>query len=105
MAPAGKTDEIAELNLAYMQLAQRLLRTDRERARLLLGVSEELADLLTGMSATQTLKLATSNFVLCSFRVSDLPIARRVPGTLNTPMQELAGFRATCDMPAIAAAA
>jgi flagellar transcriptional activator FlhD len=70
--------EIADLNLTYMLLAQKLLRDDKAAAMLRLGISAEVADLLVGMSLGEVVKLATSNFVLCAFRLGDLPIARTV---------------------------
>jgi flagellar transcriptional activator FlhD len=70
--------EIAELNLTYMLLAQKLLREDRASAMLRLGISAEMADLLIGMSLAETLKIAASNFVLCAFRLDELPIVQTV---------------------------
>jgi flagellar transcriptional activator FlhD len=68
--------EISDLNFTYMLLAQKLLRQDRVAAMLRLGISEELADLLSGMSLAQIVKLATSNFVLCAFRLDEIPIVQ-----------------------------
>ena len=65
--------EIGDLNLAYMLLAQRLLKQDRAAAMFRLGVSRELADMLIGMSLAQIVKLAATNFLLCSFRLGDQP--------------------------------
>jgi flagellar transcriptional activator FlhD len=70
--------EIAELNLTYMLLAQKLLREDKASAMLRLGISAEMADLLIGMSLAETLKIAASNFVLCAFRLDELPIVQTV---------------------------
>lgn len=78
METADAAREIADLNLNYMLLAQKLLREDRAAATLRLGISNEMADLLAGMSLAEVVKLATSNFVLCAFRLGDLPIARTV---------------------------
>ena len=63
--------EIGDINLAYMLLAQKLVRQDRVAAMFRLGVSSELADMLAGMSLAQILKLAASNFLLCSFRFDE----------------------------------
>ena len=71
MTNASASQEIADLNLNYMLLAQKLLRQDREGAMLRLGVSPELADLLLGMTLSQVVKLANTNFVLCSFRLDN----------------------------------
>ena len=78
MQAADASKEIADLNLTYMLLAQKLLREDRATAMLRLGISAEMADLLVGMSLGEVVKLATSNFVLCAFRLDELPIARTV---------------------------
>ena len=72
------TKEIADLNLTYMLLAQRMLRGDRAAAMLRLGISSEMADLLLGMSLADVIRLASSNFVLCAFRLDELPIVRNV---------------------------
>jgi flagellar transcriptional activator FlhD len=78
MQAADRSKEIADLNLTYMLLAQRLLREDRAAAMLRLGIGADMADLLAGMSLAEVVKLATSNFVLCAFRLDELPIARTV---------------------------
>ncbi|HET8747087.1 MAG TPA: flagellar transcriptional regulator FlhD [Ramlibacter sp.] len=78
MPSADASREIADLNLTYMLLAQKLLREDRAAAMLRLGIGAETADLLLAMSMGEVVKLATSNFVLCGFRLHDLPIARTV---------------------------
>lgn len=80
--------EIADLNLAYMLLAQKLLRQDRVAAMLRLGINTELADLLIGMSLTQTVKLATSNFVLCAFRLEDIPVGQVMQGTRQAALTQ-----------------
>lgn len=78
MNSADASREIADLNLTYMLLAQKLLRDDRSAAMLRLGISPEMSDLLIGMSLAEVIKIATSNFVLCAFRLDELPIFRTV---------------------------
>lgn len=63
--------EIRETNLAYLILAQSLIRSDRVQALYRLGLSEELADLLAELSPAQLLKIAQSNMVICRFRFDD----------------------------------
>ena len=75
MAATEMTKEIADLNLTYMLLAQKLLREDKAAAMLRLGISNEMADLLIGMSLAETIRIAASNFVLCAFRLDELPLA------------------------------
>jgi flagellar transcriptional activator FlhD len=78
MVPTDMTKEIADLNLTYMLLAQKMLREDKAAAMLRLGISTEMADLLAGMSLAETIRLAASNFVLCAFRLDELPIVKNV---------------------------
>lgn len=85
-APAGDiSKEIGDINLAYMLLAQKLVKQDRAAAMFKLGVSSELADMLASMSLAQILKLATSNFLLCSFRIDDHPSMSAVVGEEKDP--------------------
>jgi flagellar transcriptional activator FlhD len=72
MNGAETSREICDLNLTYMLLAQKLLKQDRAAAMFRLGISRELADMLMGMSSAQIVRLAATNFVLCSFRLEDL---------------------------------
>jgi flagellar transcriptional activator FlhD len=63
--------EIREANLSYLMLAQSLIRTDREQALFRLGVSEETATLINTLTPAQMMKIATSNTLLCRFRMDD----------------------------------
>ena len=67
----GIGNEIGEVNLSYLLLAQRLLRDDRATAMFRLGLSKELADLLGNLSLSQVIKLAASSSLLCRFRFDD----------------------------------
>jgi flagellar transcriptional activator FlhD len=64
-------EEIKETNLSYMLLAQQMIRDDKAEAIFRLGVSEELADLIVGLSPAQLLKMASSNMLLCRFRFDE----------------------------------
>ena len=61
-------NDISEVNLSYLLLAQRLLREDRQGAMCRLGISSEVAGQLENLSLSQQLTLASSNFVLFRFR-------------------------------------
>ena len=78
MNATDASKEITDLNLTYMLLAQKLLREDKAAAMLRLGTSPEMADLLIAMSLPEVIRIASSNFVLCAFRLDDLPIFRTV---------------------------
>mgnify|MGYP002335871305 CR=1 FL=1 len=66
--------EIGDINLAYMLLAQKLVKQDRAAAMFRLGIGDELADLLANMTLSQIVRLASSNLLLCSFRLEDNPM-------------------------------
>jgi flagellar transcriptional activator FlhD len=63
--------EIREANLSYLMLAQSLIRSDREQALFRLGVSEETAALIGTLTPAQMMKIATTNTLLCRFRMDD----------------------------------
>ncbi|WP_268998595.1 flagellar transcriptional regulator FlhD [Paraburkholderia sejongensis] len=64
-------NEIREVNLSYLLLAQRLLREDKPMGMFRMGISDQLADVLANLSLAQTVKLAASNQMLCRFRFDD----------------------------------
>ncbi|MGN2391540.1 flagellar transcriptional regulator FlhD [Pelomicrobium sp. G1] len=64
-------EEIRELNLAYLLLAQQMVRQDRAAALLRLGIGEEMADILAALTPGQISKMAGSNLLLCRFRFDD----------------------------------
>lgn len=74
MTETAMTNEIGDLNLTYLLLAQRLVREDVPTAMFRLGLSREMADLLGNLSLSQIVKLASSSLLLCRFRFDDSPI-------------------------------
>lgn len=52
-------EEILDMNLAYLRLAQRLVHQDTHKAMVQLGVSKEVADVLGNMSDLQLARLAS----------------------------------------------
>jgi len=64
-------EEIKEANLSYMLLAQQMIRDDKAGAIFRLGVSEELSELIVGLSPAQLLKMASSSMLLCRFRFDE----------------------------------
>jgi flagellar transcriptional activator FlhD len=63
--------EIRELNLSYLMLAQQMLQADRETAMLKLGVGEDVAELIEGLSPAQILRMSSTDMMLCRFRFDD----------------------------------
>jgi flagellar transcriptional activator FlhD len=78
LVDTANTNEIGDLNLAYLLLAQRLVREDVATAMFRLGLSRELADLLGNLSLSQIVKLAASSLLLCRFRFDDHPVLSSV---------------------------
>ncbi|MCO6427027.1 flagellar transcriptional regulator FlhD [Nitrosomonas communis] len=68
-------DEIREINLGYMLLAQQLLREDKDTAMYRLGIGEDVANILENLTSGQLLRMASSNMLLCRFRFDDRLIA------------------------------
>jgi len=75
IAPAPALDpmleQIREINLTYLMLAQQLIRHDLAEAVYRLGVSEESAELIAALSPAQVYKLASSNTLLCRMRADE----------------------------------
>jgi flagellar transcriptional activator FlhD len=66
--------EIRETNLAYLLLAQQMIRMDLASAMFRLGISQEVAEILEHLSPGQIMKMAASNMVMCRFRCDDRAI-------------------------------
>ena len=64
--------EIRELNLAYVTLAQHMIRQDRRAATDGLGISNEMADTLGSLTEAQASRIAGTSVLLCRLRFDDL---------------------------------
>lgn len=64
MNPA-RLAEIQDINLAYLMLAQNLIREDKATAMVRLKVDAEAADILAGLSGPEMMKLARTNQLIC----------------------------------------
>jgi len=71
-------EEIQELNLTYLLLAQRLLKEDKLSGMFRLKFSEEMADLLLSLSTRQLTQLSRTNQVLCTFSLDNAAQLARV---------------------------
>lgn len=78
LSAADIDEEIQELNLTYLLLAQRLLKEDRLSAMFRLKFSEEMADLLLSLSTRQLTQLSRTNQVLCTFSLEHAAQLARV---------------------------
>ncbi|CAI8697672.1 flagellar transcriptional regulator FlhD [Burkholderia pyrrocinia] len=66
-------DAIAEFNRAYLVLAQRMLRIDREEGKRQLGISDEIAVSIVSLTLDQIDELAASGELVCEFRAENAP--------------------------------
>ena len=64
-------NDIQEVNLSYMMLAQRLLRENLAAGMLRLGFDAEVAELVMRLSPAQIVKLSASTALVCKFRLND----------------------------------
>lgn len=62
---------IREINLTYLMLAQQMVKQDRAAAIFRLGISQDLADVVEGLTPAQIIKMAASNTLLCRFRFDE----------------------------------
>lgn len=71
MRTAQLSEEIRELNLSYLMLAQRMLLDDRQSAMFRLGLGDDAAEVLENLSPAQILRMSSSGLVLCQMRFDD----------------------------------
>lgn len=69
MTSNGTAQEIKELNLAYLLLAQRMIAENEVEAMFRLGMSREIAAVVAGLSPSQMVKLSQCNAMLCRLRL------------------------------------
>lgn len=71
MTTSDLMSSIRDTNLAYLILAQQMVRQDRATAIYRLGISIELADLIDTLSPAQIVRLASSNLMLVRLRFDE----------------------------------
>lgn len=67
-------NEIREVNLSYLLLAQRMLRDDFSKGMYRLGLDKDVASLLVNLTTAQVLSLSSSNSLICGFRLNDIAL-------------------------------
>ena len=72
--------EIKEANLTYLMLAQHMIRKDKAAAMYRLGIGQDIADILQSLTASQILKMASSNMMLCRLRFDDQLVLSMLAG-------------------------
>jgi flagellar transcriptional activator FlhD len=83
--------EIREANLSYLMLAQTLIRADREQALFRLGINEDTATLIAGLTSAQIMKMAVGNTLLCRFRMDDDVVWNLITSHGKSPANEGVG--------------
>jgi len=63
--------EVREVNLAYLVLAQHMIRADRAQAMYRLGISEEVSAIVDQLTPSQLMRIASANQLICRFRFDD----------------------------------
>jgi flagellar transcriptional activator FlhD len=64
-------EEVREVNLAYLVLAQHMIRADKAQALYRLGISEEVANVVDQLTPAQLMRIAGANQLICRFRFDD----------------------------------
>jgi flagellar transcriptional activator FlhD len=77
--------DIREVNLAYLMLAQQMLRDDRETAMFRLGIGADMADFIEALTPARMVKMASSEMLLPSFRFDDAFLSGLLAGEGRDP--------------------
>ena len=64
-------NEVRELNLSYLMLAQQMIREDKDTAVFRLGINKDMADIIEQLSSGQIAKMSSFSTLLCRFRFDD----------------------------------
>jgi flagellar transcriptional activator FlhD len=64
-------EEMRDINLNYLLLAQTMIREDKTTAVYRLGISQAIADVIESLTPPQVLKLAGSGMMVSRFRFDD----------------------------------
>lgn len=69
-AQLDQVQNINDLNLSYLLLAQSLIKEDKDAASFRLGLTDPLMNILKGLSVSQLIKLASTNQLICQLRIN-----------------------------------
>lgn len=64
-------EEMRDVNINYLMLAQSMIQHDKATAVFRLGISQDVADLIEALTPAQILKLAASGMLVSRFRFDD----------------------------------
>lgn len=71
MDNATLLNEIRDINLSYLILAQAMIRSDKPQALFRLGMTEAVADMVAQLSPQQLVRVASRNQLMCAMRFDD----------------------------------
>ncbi|MFA5665055.1 flagellar transcriptional regulator FlhD [Castellaniella sp.] len=81
--------DVYEINLSYLMLAQKLLGENLAAGTYRLGIDQETARVLLGLSPAQVVRLAHSNALVCGFRLDDAEVLQTLcSSTLGGILQQ-----------------
>ena len=66
-----RREEIRDTNMCLLQLMQKMIRLDKLAALDSLGVNDEMADLVTGLSFEQLTKMSSTGLMMCCFHFDE----------------------------------
>ena len=78
-------EEMRNINLSYLLLAQNMIRQDKTAATFRLGISQEMAEMIDELTPAQVMKLAGSNMLVSRFRFEDNVILSMLTGYMKDP--------------------
>lgn len=73
-----RLQSIFVLNLSYLLLAQRLIKQDRYAASFMLGMSNDVIDMIEDLPLSQLIRLASTDRLICQLRIDDAAILHSV---------------------------
>lgn len=86
---AAILQDIYEVNLSYLMLAQKLLAENRSSGAYRLGMDRNMAKLFRSLSPAQVVRLANSATLLCGFRLTDIQMLQALcTDTLDGILQQ-----------------
>ena len=83
MNTAQMKDEIRDMNMTYLMIAQQMIRQDRTSAIYRLGLGQDMVDLIGGLLPAQILQIASSDVLLCSMRFNETTVLNMVSDYSN----------------------
>lgn len=76
MLDESTLNEIQEINLTYLLLAQKIIKSDLPSALVMLNINQDVADMISSLKVGEMMEMSKLNQLICQFRaVSDIHIS------------------------------